>query len=551
VVVIDPSHATLRPGQTRSFRALIGPVDEDGNPDFGPDGIPGNADDAFDLVSVTWAVEGGVGRVAPQTGTNATFTAWGLADSGNVTATLGALRASASIFVDTPGDGSTYGLLAPAGAPAYTFSLLPGAAGDPASFSRTLVAPDTGGPQDASLQSLALGSNTLDEHSLTLEPDGSGLARSMPIVAVPAGGPIPGGPSGGFLFVEAQAGGSLVIRLPGFPDLLAPVAGTQTHELNLEVERMLRHGLPLADDAPAGATQIVVRPTTFRELMQSLDQIPSGSFVLPMDSASVLLGQVSGAVRMVSGLEPTDLPGLRQDILDDIARWRGDPSDPRDVERFLRRNPDRGRVAVTLGAPLEQALSTRDGAYLGAADAGLFGYREDLVLREAQRELSFADRSGERRMAITVNVLEGPDVTNVLPYQDFVSGREGNRLRRDPSRGGIFQNAGQPGFGQLVVAAGGTGHRRYPIGTIAGSSAFLYTGNAGEMTPASAYALAHLVGHLLFGSRHDSSDPLSILLPEPPEDPDFFASSFDDFHYTDATLRRGRGQLDRRWSKPR
>jgi hypothetical protein len=551
VLVIDPAEVTLRRLEPRTFRALIGPVDEDGNPDFGPDGIPGNADDAFDLVSVTWSVEGGVGMVAPQTGPTTTFTPSPASDSGYVVATLGAMTARAFVFLDTPGDGAFFGLFDPRWNPAYTFSLLPDTAADPADFSRTLFAPDSGSMQTASLRSFDAGANLLDELAVTLEPDGSGMSLSLPIVAVRAGGPIPGGPSGGYLFVEADAGGGLSFQLPPFEPLDAPVAGARTHEINLEVERMLRHGLPLADDAPAGATQIVVRLTTLRELIQSLDRITVGAPVLPLDASGLLLGEVPDETRTIAALEPADLPGLRQQILDDVAQGRGDPGDPRDVERFLRRNRDRGRVVVTLDAPLERVLATRGGAYLGALGAGMLDYREDLLLREAQRELRLPGRGGERRAAITVNLIESPEVTNVLPYDDFMAARERSRLRREPSRGGVFQNAGQPGFGQLVIAAGGTGHRRYPIGTIAGSSAFLYTANAGEDMPASAFGLAHLVGHLLFGGRHDTSDPLSILQPAPPSDPGFYVSGFAAFHYTEATLRRGGSQLDRRWSQTR
>ncbi len=554
VLVVDPSSVRVSPFATQRFRALVGPVDENGNPDFGPDGVPGNADDAFELASVQWSVEGGIGSVAPQSGGTTTFTPGvplGSGALGDVVATLGARRAVASVLVQTPGDGDFFGFRDRSGDSRYTFPVFdPAVGGSHEDVLRALTGPDTWGAVGASLQSLDPLGMPIEAYSVPLDPDGTGQVRSMPIVAVPVGGSIPGGPSGGMLFVQAQPGGSLIGRLAGFPDAVAGVVGPPTHVINLEVERMLRHGLPLVADAAAGAMQITVRPTTHRELMQSLDQLQIGANVLPFDASASLLGQLSGSMRTVSGLVPANLAALRQEILDDVARGRGDPSDPSDVERFLRRNPDRGRIVVSLGGGIERELSSDRGAYLGAADAGILGFREDLLLREAQPQFAIADKRGTRNVAIVVNLVEAPEVTNVLPYLDFVNARDRNRLRRDPSAGGTFQNAGQPGFGQLVVAADGSGHRRYAIGTVSGWSAFLYVQNAGEGSPASAFGLAHLVGHLLFGSRHDRGDSLSIMQPSPPEAPAFYEANFAGFHYGDDTLRDPDGQLDRRWRLP-
>jgi hypothetical protein len=54
----------------------------------------------------------------------------------------------------------------------------------------------------------------IENYDLTLRP--ASPLRSVPIVPVPRGGPIPSGPSGGLRFVAAEAGGSLVANVPGF-----------------------------------------------------------------------------------------------------------------------------------------------------------------------------------------------------------------------------------------------------------------------------------------------------------------------------------------------
>jgi hypothetical protein len=51
--------------------------------------------------------------------------------------------------------------------------------------------------------------------------------------------------------------------------------------------------------------------------------------------------------------------------------------------------------------------------------------------------------------------------------------------------------------------------------------------------------------------RRNGDDLLSIMHFGPSTDPAFFAASFAGFHFTDGTLRRGRGHLDRYWSVQR
>lgn len=99
VLVIDPKDATLEAFETRTFIALRGSADEAGNPDFGPDGIPGNADDDFEVVSVAWSVTGRAGRVSPSSGRTTTFKA-GAGGQGEVVAMLDGMEARAPVFVN-------------------------------------------------------------------------------------------------------------------------------------------------------------------------------------------------------------------------------------------------------------------------------------------------------------------------------------------------------------------------------------------------------------------------------------------------------------------
>lgn len=431
-VVVYPSSSRIGAGESQVFTGWSCPLDDFDNPDVGPDGVPGTSDDLCTPADAGWSASSGIGSVSPATGSTTTFTAVAVA----------------------PGETLTGAVVAQVGGNSGTAS-----------------------------------------------------------VVVTGGG------------------------------------GGETHGIRLEIERMLRQGLPLAEDARAGDSQLVVRPTTAHELNESLATMVVGGVVLPFDARASLLGELAGAERTIEAVSPIDLGALRQEIAEAIAAAKRDPNDPRDVARYLRRNPEVGRVTLTLDASLDRDLLVGAGAYAGSVDAGFMDFRTDLLLREFQKEYVVRKRKQDRRVQVKVDLVEADDVTNVLPYDDSLSTKELKRLGKAPSRGGIFQGSGEPGSAQLVVASDGRGRESRTRGRI---SAALYTARVGEGTDASAHALAHLIGHLLFGGRHDKSDPLSIQHPAPAKaagaGEDFYTTSFEDFSYSERTIRRGLSHLDRHWA---
>jgi hypothetical protein len=155
-----------------------------------------------------------------------------------------------------------------------------------------------------------------------------------------------------------------------------------------------------------------------------------------------------------------------------------------------------------------------------------------------------------RRIKIAVNVIENESVTNVLPYIDFVRARDRSRWRRDPQDGGLFQGRGDPRTAQLIAVSDGSGGVHRQGSTDYFRSVLIFTKDAGENTERNAHAVAHLVGHLLFGPLHDNRDRLSIMNNRTPDDFAFFTTNFDDFTYADGPRARS-VRLDRRWNLPR
>jgi hypothetical protein len=92
VLYIEPRAATLDAGATQVFAAFSGPPDASGNPDLGPDGLPGTPDDEFEALPVSWSTSGGIGTVSPDAGSETTTLTTaavpaGETASGTVTAT--------------------------------------------------------------------------------------------------------------------------------------------------------------------------------------------------------------------------------------------------------------------------------------------------------------------------------------------------------------------------------------------------------------------------------------------------------------------------------
>jgi hypothetical protein len=220
VPIVEPASAELVTGDTDLFTAYSCPFIGSGA-DFGPDGIPGTDDDLCEPGSADWSTNGQIGTVSPATGSSTTLTSPGLppggVEKGQVVATFDGQTAAADVTVVKP--------------PVFTDAANQEVGsvqlydGDPAAVPPdaryTVVGPDLGvGDVAATLDSLDANGDPIESYDLTLRPGSS--VRSDPIVPVLRGGPIPSGPSGGLLFVAAEAGGSLVVNVPGF----APVEVT-------------------------------------------------------------------------------------------------------------------------------------------------------------------------------------------------------------------------------------------------------------------------------------------------------------------------------------
>lgn len=105
-LLVFPGTAEMMPGDTQEFAAYVCPVDADGEPIVGGDGVPGTEDDDCVDVTAAWTVEGDIGSISPLTGAMTTLTA--ALPAGSTTA-MGAVRAEisgqdawADVFVSEP-----------------------------------------------------------------------------------------------------------------------------------------------------------------------------------------------------------------------------------------------------------------------------------------------------------------------------------------------------------------------------------------------------------------------------------------------------------------
>lgn len=108
VFTVSPASVTVPANESVEFDGYDCPENENGEPDFGPDGSAGTDDD--DCVPVPpftmWSVSSGIGDVNPAMGSSTTFTAANLAAgetrSGAVIARIGEDSAFANIVVEGP-----------------------------------------------------------------------------------------------------------------------------------------------------------------------------------------------------------------------------------------------------------------------------------------------------------------------------------------------------------------------------------------------------------------------------------------------------------------
>ncbi len=541
---ISPSSATLDVSQTQTFSAFDCPTDANGNPDPGPDGVPGTSDDlCTSKANTSWQVQGSIGTVSDASGPTTTLLpflpAGSVSETGQVVASDGAFSAAANVTVL-------------AASPPQALAISPQsstlASGSSQAFSAFDCPLDANGNPDPGPDGVPGTSDDIctpkANTSWTTQGGIGTLSSSLGAsTTLAAANLAPGETRSGLVVASTPGSGTASASV----DVVGPPAGAPTHTIDLEVERMFRQGLPFAEDASAGDDQIVVRPTTAHELNESVDTMVVGGTILPFDAGASLLGELVTCERTILATNPADLPAMVQAILADVAAAGGDPTDPRAIARFLRDHPNRGRIVLTLDAGIDLDLSTSEGAYVGSLDAGFLGFRPDLLLREAQRERVVDLPLGPRTVRIAVNLVEGNDVTNVLPYRERVRWRDARRLARSPAQGGIFQGAGEPGMAQLIAVVGGLGFPGSRGRTNLRSWVQVHSDEVGETSARAAHGLAHLVGHLLFGPFHDRGSTLSILHPFPPTDEDFYEQRFDDFVYSDRTVRRGNRHLDRRW----
>jgi hypothetical protein len=106
-VAVTPSFADLRFNQTSSFSAFDCPPDANGNPDAGPDGVPGTNDDLCQpKQDASWNVSGPIGSLSNGTGPTTTLTAslpaGPPAVTGIVTASDGVSSADSFVSVTGP-----------------------------------------------------------------------------------------------------------------------------------------------------------------------------------------------------------------------------------------------------------------------------------------------------------------------------------------------------------------------------------------------------------------------------------------------------------------
>jgi len=216
-LIVHPANVVFTDGETETFSAFSGPF----GADFGPDGIPGTDDDPYIPANVDWSGELGLGPLSNSSGPSTTLTPSSLppggVQKGQVVATLGDKQAAADVTVVKPPVFTDAANQEVGSVQLYDGDL----AAVPPDARYTVAGPDLGvGDVAATLDSLDANGDPIESYDLILRPGSS--VRSDPIVPVLRGGPIPSGPSGGLLFVAAEAGGSLVVNVPGF----APVEVT-------------------------------------------------------------------------------------------------------------------------------------------------------------------------------------------------------------------------------------------------------------------------------------------------------------------------------------
>lgn len=64
----------LTDGDSQTLTAFSGSPDGAGDPDLGPDGLPGTDDDDFMEVPVDWSADPAIGSVSPASGSSTVFT---------------------------------------------------------------------------------------------------------------------------------------------------------------------------------------------------------------------------------------------------------------------------------------------------------------------------------------------------------------------------------------------------------------------------------------------------------------------------------------------
>ena len=444
VLVVSPANVTVQGDDTVDFTVVQAPVDANGNPDLSQaTPVPAN-----------WSVTGNIGSVSPTTASSTTTltaanVAAGAVETGQVIATMGTKTAAAGVTVEGPASAllfsdstgqevSSVSIFAPAGIaevrisalqqfirflerliaqipvlepllrPLLDLAVVRLQTLVPTDARYTISGPDLGiGDVPATLTSVDAAGDPIETFDLTLRP-GSPV-RSRPLVPVRAGRRIASGEFGGIIFVAAQSGGSLRAQADNYADATVAVTGAQTSAISLEAERMFSHGLPLAADASVGDTQLVVRATNARELLESLDTLAAGVSVLPFDARTLRRGQLAGSERTIVATDPANLDAMRRVILEEATRG-GKPADATDIDRFLRRNPHRGRVTLFLDAGIAASLKTSRGAYAGSVNAGFIGFREHLLMGEVERERAMDDR----RLLIGNPNAEAAEVTVVF-----------------------------------------------------------------------------------------------------------------------------------------
>ena len=103
VLVVEPVSILALHGGLVVFFAFDCPLDENGNADKGPDGVPGTGDDDCVPLPAAWSVVGNIGTVDPPTGPTTTYTATlerGItSESGQVVAEAGGETVAAEVTV--------------------------------------------------------------------------------------------------------------------------------------------------------------------------------------------------------------------------------------------------------------------------------------------------------------------------------------------------------------------------------------------------------------------------------------------------------------------